>query len=72
MRQRQRYQLHRSLKRIERSHGRLNSKKATEKLASRRFEWHFNSPGAPHFGSAWENLIKSAKRALSRVLGSRT
>ena len=31
--------------------------------------WRFNPPRAPHTGGIFESLIKSAKRALSAVLG---
>ena len=41
-------------------------------MTTRQVEWHFNPPGAPHFGGAWESLVKSAKRALTRILGQRT
>ncbi|KFD48184.1 hypothetical protein M513_10898 [Trichuris suis] len=47
---------------------RLNSTHISEYMAQRGVKWQFNPPGAPHFGGAWERLIRSAKRALSVAL----
>jgi hypothetical protein len=41
-------------------------------MADRGVNWRFSPPSAPHFGGAWESLVKSAKGALRVVLGSTT
>ena len=43
-------------------------KKIHERLSIRQVKCLFNPPGAPHLGGAWESLVKSAKRALVRIL----
>ena len=49
---------------------RLDEKRIHERLSLRQVKWVFNPPGAPHFGGAWESLVKSAKRALVRILAN--
>ncbi|XP_075248452.1 uncharacterized protein LOC142341409 [Convolutriloba macropyga] len=40
-------------------------------LAQQNIQWTFNPPLAPHFGRVWERLIRTPKRSLLIVLGSR-
>ncbi|KAL1251620.1 hypothetical protein QQF64_019416 [Cirrhinus molitorella] len=35
-----------------------------QQLARQKVHFHFNPPGAPHFGGAWEREIRSVKSAL--------
>ena len=38
------------------------------KLCRNETTWKCNPPSEPHFGGSWEQLVKSAKRALVNVL----
>ena len=50
----------------------INEGKLVKEMADRGVNWRFSPPSAPHFGGAWESLVKSAKAALRVVLGSTT
>lgn len=41
----------------------------SKECAADGVQWHFNPPGAPHFGGLWEAAVRSAKFHLLRVLG---
>ena len=40
-------------------------------LAHKGIKWRFNPPGAPHQGGIWERLVRSFKRILYTILGTR-
>ncbi|XP_037084911.1 uncharacterized protein LOC119105556 [Pollicipes pollicipes] len=48
-----------------------NQAKIADTLSQEGVEWKFNPPAAPQFGSVFERLVRSAKRALSTMLGDR-
>ena len=48
----------------------LDQDKIQQNKAHQGVKWRFNPPGAPHFGGIHEAMIKSAKKAIYRVIGS--
>ena len=40
-------------------------------LAHKGIKWRFNPPSAPHQGGIWERLVRSFKRLLYTILGTR-
>ena len=51
---------------------RLNQALIVNELGAQNIEWIFSPPSAPHFGGAWESLIKTAKNALYFILQDRS
>ena len=49
-----------------------NKSQMGESLASKGIIWKFNPPSAPHFAGVWERLVRSCKKAMFAILGSRS
>jgi hypothetical protein len=48
----------------------LHNDEVAQSLANDGMKWHFNPPGAPHFGGLWEAGVKSVKFHLNRIIGT--
>ena len=46
----------------------LDNYKLRSELEKHEIRWIFNPPGAPHFGGAYEAMVKSVKRVLNKIL----
>lgn len=49
---------------------RMDQGQVANQLSACGVEWHFNPPGVPWFGGAWEALFKSTKCAMRVMLGN--
>ena len=47
------------------------NKLAPAVFVQKRIKWKCNPPSAPHHGGSWERLVRSVKRVLYDILGSR-
>lgn len=57
---------------LEEGADRIDYEKVHEDLAARRIDWSFSPPLSPHFGGAWERIVRSAKSAMKAVFGQRS
>ena len=48
----------------------LHTNKINESIANKGIQWNCNPPLAPHFGGVHESMLKSAKKAISAILGN--
>ena len=48
-----------------------NTLNIAAELPHQSIKWRFNPPSAPHQGSIWERLVRSFKRSLDTILGTR-
>ena len=48
----------------------LDDQNVKKHVSKKGVKWHFNPPGAPHFGGAFEAMVKLVKRTLYRTLAS--
>jgi len=55
---------------LQKQFGQAEQKRLADEFTQDGIQWHFNPPGAPHFGGLWEAGVKSVKHHLFRVIGN--
>ena len=48
-----------------------NTVNFASEIAQRGIKWRFNQSSAPHQGGSWERIVRSFKRILYTILGTR-
>ena len=49
----------------------IDQDRMVTELSTKRIEWVFNPPAAPHMGGAWERLVGSVKKSMLAILKER-
>jgi len=50
---------------------RWNQAHIHKELSQRGIQWHFNPPGASHYGGVFERMVQSIKRIMARLVGNK-
>ena len=46
----------------------LDKEKVKQKTVNKGVQWSFNPPAAPHFGGAYEIMVKATKKPIKNIL----
>ena len=50
---------------------RWNQARIQRDLSQKGIQWHFNPPGASHYGGVFKRMVQSIKRIMTRLVGNR-